>query len=206
MTEAEWQVSGDTWRMLHAVRRSPPTERKRLLLTSSMCRLIWDYLPSGSKLIVEECELLADGLVSVTAKELCHRANRCVPPIGLDGKSSHEREAAVAVCYAVLEGELFVAANTVRQISANDPRAAIRIRDIFGNPFRPVSINPDWLTSSVLALAEGIYADRAFDRMPVLADALQDAGCENADILNHCRGDGPHVRGCWIVDLLTGRE
>jgi hypothetical protein len=79
------------------------------------------------------------------------------------------------------------------------------IRDIFGNPFRPVSVDPAWLTSTVVALANNIYAERAFDRMPILADALQDAGCDNADVLNHCRSDGPHVRGCWVVDLLLGK-
>jgi hypothetical protein len=76
---------------------------------------------------------------------------------------------------------------------------------IFGNPFRPVAFDPTWLTSTVLALATGIYAEHAFDRMPILADALQDAGCENADILNHCRQPGDHVRGCWVVDLLLGK-
>ncbi|HJZ56454.1 MAG TPA: hypothetical protein VKE74_15925 [Gemmataceae bacterium] len=80
------------------------------------------------------------------------------------------------------------------------------LRDIFGNPFRPVTADPAWLTSTVLTLAQGIYADRAFDRLPILADALQDAGCENPDILTHCRGAGPHVRGCWVVDLLLGRH
>jgi hypothetical protein len=80
------------------------------------------------------------------------------------------------------------------------------IRDIFGNPFRPVTADPSWLTSTVAALARGIYADRAFDRLPILADALQDAGCDHADILDHCRGHGPHVRGCWVVDLLLGKE
>ncbi len=79
------------------------------------------------------------------------------------------------------------------------------LRDIFGNPFRPVSLDPAWLTSDVLALARGIYDERAFDRTPILADALQDAGCDNDDVLNHCRGDGPHVRGCWAVDLLLGK-
>ena len=79
------------------------------------------------------------------------------------------------------------------------------IHDIFGNPFRPIAVDLSWLTSTVSFLAEGIYADRAFDRLPILADALQDAGCDNDDILDHCRGPGPHVRGCWVVDLLTGR-
>ncbi len=79
------------------------------------------------------------------------------------------------------------------------------IREVFGNPFRPVALDPAWLTSDVLALARGIYTDRAFDRMPILADALQDAGCNNDDILNHCREPGTHVRGCWVVDLLLGK-
>lgn len=79
-------------------------------------------------------------------------------------------------------------------------------RDIFGNPFRPVSVQPHWLTETVSGIATGIYAERAFDRMPILADALEDAGCDNAEVLNHCRGDGPHVRGCWAVDLLLGKE
>ncbi|MBN9523413.1 hypothetical protein J0H58_33690 [bacterium] len=80
------------------------------------------------------------------------------------------------------------------------------MKDIFGNPFRPVAVDPSWRTEAVVALAEGIYADKAFDRMPVLADALEDAGCSHEDILSHCRGDGPHVKGCWVVDLLTGRK
>lgn len=81
------------------------------------------------------------------------------------------------------------------------------LRDIFGNPFRPVSVDPSWLTSTVVALAEGIYQDRAFDRMPILADALQDAGCDNDDILNHCRDEKPpHVRCCWVIDLLLGKS
>jgi hypothetical protein len=79
------------------------------------------------------------------------------------------------------------------------------LRDIFGNPFHPASINPSWLTSTVVALAEGIYQDRAFDRMPILADALQDAGCDNEDILNHCLQPGEHVRGCWALDLILGK-
>src|SRR5262249_18032232 len=80
------------------------------------------------------------------------------------------------------------------------------LRDISGNPFRPVTINPAWRTSNVTALAQAIYTDRAFDRMPILADALEDAGCDNASILNHCRQPGEHVRGCWVVDLVLMKE
>jgi hypothetical protein len=95
--------------------------------------------------------------------------------------------------------------------ATEDPRDERRIqcellRCVFGNPFRPVALNPSWLTSTVLTLAVGIYAERAFDRLPILADALQDAGCDRADVLDHCRGPGPHVRGCWVVDLVFGKS
>jgi hypothetical protein len=80
------------------------------------------------------------------------------------------------------------------------------LRDIFGNPFRPITINPSWLTPTVVALTSGIYSEKAFDRMPILADALQDAGCDNEDILNHCRQPGEHTRGCWALDLLLDKS
>lgn len=67
-------------------------------------------------------------------------------------------------------------------------------------------MNGDWRTTTALALARGIYDERAFDRLPILADALQDAGCDSDDILNHLRGPGPHVRGCWALDLALGKE
>jgi hypothetical protein len=79
------------------------------------------------------------------------------------------------------------------------------LRCIFGNPFRPVTISEDWLTPTVLALAQGIYEDGAFDRLPILGDALEDAGCNNAEVMNHCRGPGPHVKGCWVVDALLDK-
>jgi hypothetical protein len=79
-------------------------------------------------------------------------------------------------------------------------------RDIFGNPFRPVKIDNRWLTSTVIDLASAIYAERAFDRMGVLCDALMDAGCNSDEIIAHCRASGPHVRGCWVIDLLLGKS
>jgi hypothetical protein len=85
-------------------------------------------------------------------------------------------------------------------------RQAGLVRCIFGNPFDPATADPVWFTSTAVALAQGIYGDRAFDRMPILADALQDAGCEDEAVLDHCRGPGPHVRGCWVVDLLLRKD
>jgi hypothetical protein len=86
---------------------------------------------------------------------------------------------------------------------------ALLLRDIFGNPFRPVALDPAWLTwkgGTIPQLAQAIYDGRAFDRLPILADALEEAGCTNADILGHCRQPGEHVRGCWVVDVLLGKE
>jgi hypothetical protein len=75
----------------------------------------------------------------------------------------------------------------------------------FSDLARCAGIRHEWLTSTVIALVHGIRDRGTFDAMPILADALQDSGCENADILDHCRAAGPHVRGCWVVDLLLGR-
>jgi hypothetical protein len=92
------------------------------------------------------------------------------------------------------------------QIQEKAEQAAL-VRDIFGNPFRPVALDASWLTPTVVQLARGIYDERAFDRLPILADALQDAGCDNDDVLNHCRDPkGAHVRGCWVVDLVLSKS
>jgi hypothetical protein len=87
------------------------------------------------------------------------------------------------------------------------------LREVVGNPFRPVTVAPAWLTPTVKGLASAAYEERVQPsceldaaRLGVLADALEEAGCDNGDILAHCRGPGPHVRGCWVVDLLLGKE
>jgi hypothetical protein len=80
---------------------------------------------------------------------------------------------------------------------------------VFGNPFRPVALDAAWLAwnaGTVQKMAQAIYDDRAFDQLPILADALEEAGCTVRDILDHCRSGGDHVRGCWVIDLLLGKE
>ena len=82
------------------------------------------------------------------------------------------------------------------------------LRDIF-NPFFRDPVNSNWLTwnnATIPKLAQTIYDDRRYDIMPILGDALEDAGCTDSQILDHCRGAGPHVRGCWVVDLILGKE
>jgi hypothetical protein len=83
------------------------------------------------------------------------------------------------------------------------------LRDIYGIVSRTVTFSSSWLVWNdgiIRKLAQAIYQERAFDHLPILADALEDAGCDNADILTHCRSGGEHVRGCWVIDLLLGKE
>jgi hypothetical protein len=93
---------------------------------------------------------------------------------------------------------------------------ALLLRDIFGNPFRPITLHPavlTWNDATVVRLAQAAYEERHMPegtldngRLAVLADALEEAGCNDADILSHCRSGGEHVRGCWVVDLLLGKS
>jgi hypothetical protein len=80
------------------------------------------------------------------------------------------------------------------------------VRDIFGNPFRPVEFDPRWRTSTTVDVARHMYDSRTFEVMPVLADALQDAECNNVFVLGHCHRSGPHVRGCWVLDSLLSMK
>jgi hypothetical protein len=96
---------------------------------------------------------------------------------------------------------------------AERQQQVILLRDIFGNPFQAVAVDPGWQTPTVTSLAAVAYEERALPsgeldpaRLGVLADALEDAGCDNAELLGHLRGPGPHARGCWVVDLLLGRS
>jgi hypothetical protein len=84
---------------------------------------------------------------------------------------------------------------------------AVYLCDVVGNPFRTISFSAAWRTDTVLAMAKQMYAAREFSAMPILADALQDAGCDSDNILSHCRDTTQvHVRGCWVVDLALGKQ
>lgn len=98
------------------------------------------------------------------------------------------------------------ARNRPREPGVSATRQAGFLRDIFGNPFQPVSFAPDWRTDTAALLARQMYDAYDFSAMPILADALQDAGCDNEDALSHCRSSEPHVRGCWVVDAVLGKN
>jgi hypothetical protein len=89
--------------------------------------------------------------------------------------------------------------------NATEAEHAPLLREIIGNPFRSVDFSASWRTDTALSLARVMYESRDFSAMPILGDALQDAGCNDDAVLDHCRGEGPHVRGCWVCDLVLGK-
>ena len=101
------------------------------------------------------------------------------------------------------------AAADLNAIRGNKPAAEKRIqadlaRCLFGNPFRPTTFDPRWRTSTAVGLARAVYDEHAFDRLPILADALEEAGCDDEPMLKHCREAAVHARGCWVVDRVLG--
>jgi hypothetical protein len=121
-------------------------------------------------------------------------------------------EASNIACSGNIQGQVAAVLRLVREADRRDEMDvrvrgrdyAIVARCAFGNPFRSITFSPSWRTDTVRLLAQQMYESRDFSAIPILADALQDAGCDSDDILSHCRGEGPHVRGCWVIDLVTG--
>jgi hypothetical protein len=215
VTEGEWTTCADAGLLLSACRErgSPVSERKLRLFASACVCHIWDRLPDNRcRQALMVGERLADGEVGAAglaaARQAVWAALQDVAPEFM----SPEEHAIVAAWYTLADSGLicFAAANRSASClgagkAAEEVQHAVVFRDIVGNPFRPVAVLPAWQSSTVAALARGIYDDRAFDRLPSLADALMDAGCDDPDILAHCRSEGPHVRGCWVVDLVLGK-
>ena len=222
MTESEW-LGDDHLPLLTAVQIYyvvTATERKKRLLACACCRAIWGVVrDERSRAAVELAEQAADGLVPERVLDQVS-GSAWEAYEELLGGSDDGALVAEAAAYAASHAsnpdfavansfqEVVIAAHSWESGTGLAPSATLAalFRDIFGNPFRPVAVDPVWLTSTVVAIAGGIYDERAFDRLPILADALQDAGCDHADILAHCRGPGPHARGCWVVDLLLGKQ
>jgi hypothetical protein len=168
---------------------------------------------------VETAEAFADGTASQRRLSRARNAARVGTEVDPQGYVTTPLLLAASFCANNRLDEQWVFASLLHSLRIRwpddvfiDPNILERVvqtvvsRCIFGNPFRPISADPNWFTSTVATLASGIYADRAFDRMPILADALEEAGCDSREVLDHCRGVGPHVRGCWVVDLVLGKK
>ena len=226
MTEAEWLAATDPEPMLQFV-RDKTSDRKLRLFGVACCRRVARWMTDKRSLhAVDISEQFADRIVGKkrlsAARRDAYLASRDPDgssPVDRDHTgTSHAAIVALNISSRPLNegGDLLWTASCARSLVAhavNDDAGGVErqcqvalLYDIFGNPFRPVAFDPSWRTSTVAALAEQMYESRDFSPMPVLADALQDAGCDNEDILAHCRGAGPHVRGCWVVDLILGKK
>jgi hypothetical protein len=209
MTEAEWLTCVEPERMMKRFYPTP-SFRKYRLFGCACCRHAWEVSPvTPSPLAVrtvEVAELFAEGLA--TEAELADCRTRLLDVIRGRSTTDHDNTAyCVTGLRTVMDAKN--ASQLCRRVVSSPDEALVQVkfnRDIFGNPFRPVALSPEWRTDTALALAQQMYESRDFSAMPILADALQDVGCDNDDILNHCRGPGPHVRGCWVVDLVLGKE
>lgn len=185
MTEAEWLTSTDPARMSEFLQTRASQRKQRLVVVACCCGLVPPATRAGDDL----AEQFADGKI--------HLGDIMIANV----KRGLNKLAAMFV--------------STRQALPARPAASSSIevatlpelcRDVLGNPFRPAQFDPAWRTSAVLALARQMYDSRDFSLMPVLGDALEDSGCAEESVLSHCRGDGPHVRGCWVVDSLLGKE
>jgi hypothetical protein len=192
------------------------------LFACGCCRELWHLLPdSRSRVAVEVAERFADG--EATEDELRQTCHIAQGPFNESNQTELASAAYVAWCSAdPIFANLGASQAAGRHFlpSTGAVRAAV-LRDIIGNPFRPrpprgrkaarlwgkeLDSWLSWDDGTALKLAQAIYDDRAFDHLPILADALEEAGCTDPAILAHCRGPGPHVRGCWVVDLLLGKK
>ena len=210
MTESEWLSATDPTPLLEHIRRGSSawmSARKRRLFVCACCRRIQRMLSQEDAHLLEAAERTADD------------RGRFAVLIGIREASAAAAGASRAVALAACRRDdfgtiRFAADQAVFAVSENwqdtlwvaeKRQQTALLRDLVTYPFNSMSLDPAWLTSTVLQLAYGIYEEKAFDRMPILADALQDAGCDNADILSHSRWSGPHVRGCHVIDLILGK-
>jgi hypothetical protein len=222
MDKARWLACGDPEGMLRLL-RGKASDRKLRLFGCACCRRLWHQLPrEANRALVAAVEDWPDGTFDD-------------PPLhaALVASSSHEHECAAdpgywAVKYlgrsfyklSPLEAALTVTCRVRQKVARGHARPAAwreawdaearahcaLLRDVFGPlPFRPVAVEAAWRTPAVLALAQTSYEERRFEDLPVLADALEEAGCTDPEILSHLRGPGPHVRGCWALDLVLGK-
>jgi hypothetical protein len=235
MTEVDWLLSAEPQKLLRSVWASrKPSERKARLFGVACCRRTWHLLPAAGRAALEAGERYPDGQATVaelrearaaldrlceheqvTPGTLAQEAARCSAWLGQPSSR-----------LAVEEVATYWAASYVTHAAAWIGRAAERterkaqaalVRCLFANPFRPPPLfAPSLLTWGdclLRRLALTAYDDRQLPegtldaaRLAVLADALEEAGCNDPAVLEHCRSPGPHVRGCWVVDLLLGKE
>ena len=225
MTEAEWLASGDHSVMLAFVHtKGVDGFRKYRLLLVAYCRTFLPVLlvDERTRRVVEAAEAYSDGVVGqaelAQAKRVARKA--VAGQFQLDSAVrgvAHGVPKRQAVDFPYFCLRPWRTGNFNRPTPAQRHRLGQLIRDIFGNPFRPSPPLPPavlaWNERTIPRLAQAIYEDRRLPagtldpaRLAMLADALTDAGCTDEELIQHCRSAGPHVRGCWAIDLILGKE
>lgn len=228
MNETWWLSCVDPLPMCQHVQQED-YGRKHLLFSCACCRKVWPLMKDErSRQSVEVCERHADGQASTFELDAARLEARAAVPSKHPSKGvtvgtkpwrdvQTTRQVTLAAWLTASNSSIL---SVVRHCSVAEQRGLAEtgwqchlLRDIFGNPFRPVSADPSWLSSTVVGLAQAIYEERQLPggqldvgRLAILADALEEVGCNQTDILDHCRSQGPHVLGCWVVDLLLGKE
>jgi hypothetical protein len=226
MTVQEWLECTDPQKMLHDLAslnpqgnrlsrmRSPIPDRKFRLVAVACGRLIEQHIPREVGLAaINVAERFADGKATAADLKAAKRATWAAWQAFRGQPTSTALWTAAWVADWKVVNAASQAVSGVEVLEGRSDGLRTRlctiIRDIFGNPFRPVAINPAWLAwndGTVQKMAQAIYEERAFDRMPILADALEEAGCTDEQILMHLRGGGEHYCGCWVIDLLLGKQ
>jgi hypothetical protein len=204
MTKEEWLTASEPHAMLEFLQKSGKVSERKLRLFAVACsRRIWSLIDAPGRTAVEVAERFAEGLAG--PEEL--RAARLACQ-GAHGQASWYAAATnpeIAARNAALSAQAgaraLVGADTEELVAQ-----ARLVREIYGDAFKLVTVEASWLTPGVVELAQAIYQGQTFDKIPELADALEQAGCHNQEILNHCRRSGQHVRGCWGLDLILGNE
>jgi len=224
VNESEWLVCTDT-RPMWGCLKGKTSDRKLRLLACACSRRVWHLLDDErSTRAVSAAERYADGEESAERLYTEHQAALDVLRDKRSIQFSNPNFYASLASDHALEASAFIAAADASEYDAaatasESARFAERqsqidlLRDVFGNPFLPVAFDPAWRTHTVTALAAAAYEERSLprgtldaDRLAVLADALEDAGCTNELLVAHLREPSLHVRGCWAIDLLLGKE
>ena len=206
--------------------RNCASGRKHLLFASACCRRIEHLLlPEERRLLLDLHDLDADDQLRPKQEA---NARRKLKAAVISHRDPDDARGSAGVYVAATEAAdwLLLGLHDTNQMALLDeiddvvrrdpeytggpdgegPHQAAILRDIWGTPYTPVRFVKSWRTDTAVSLARTMYESREFGAMPILADALQDAGCDSEDILNHCRdANQAHVRGCWVVDLVLGK-
>ncbi|MCI0459326.1 MAG: hypothetical protein L0Z62_20445 [Gemmataceae bacterium] len=170
---------------------------------------VWETLPPRMGMTAEELRNAFDG-IQLVHQHAYHQAWEKKPAQGLwAGMAEAVTRADWHPLGRQLAGRVANTAARLPELAGESVPAVPLLWDLFGNPFRPVFLDRAWLTwagGTVVHMARLIYEERRFDDLALLGDALEEAGCTDRDVLAHCRGEGLHVRGCWVLDLILGKS